>query len=143
MNDLRMLSADIFFILVLILLVASFNVVGSLTMLIIEKKNDIETLRHLGARMKVIRRTFMIEGLFIALIGAIVGLLLGSLICYIQQEYGIVKLSGNSSFVIDSYPVKIVFSDIILVLISVTGIGLFASWYPIRFITRKYLSVQN
>ena len=133
----------IFFILVFILLVSSFNVVGSLTMLIIEKKNDIQTLRYLGAQMKTIRRTFMIEGLIIALAGAIAGLILGSLICYIQQEYGIVKLSGSSSFVIDSYPVKIIFSDVLLVLIAVTGIGLFASWYPIRFITRRYLSIQN
>lgn len=129
----------IFFILIFILLVSSFNVVGSLTMLIIEKKKDIETLRHLGARMKTIRRTFMIEGLIIALAGAIVGLILGSLICYIQQEYKIVKLTGSAAFVISSYPVKIIFSDILLVLFAVTGIGLFASWYPIRFITRRYL----
>jgi len=133
----------IFFILAFILLVASFNVVGTLTMLIIEKKNDIQTLRYMGSSMKTIKRTFLLEGLMISLIGAIAGLLIGSAICYIQQEFGIVKLQGAESFVIDSYPVKIMLRDIGLVLIVVSGIGFAASWYPIRFITRRYLSFEN
>ncbi len=133
----------IFFILVFILLVASFNVVGTLTMLIIEKKNDIQTLRHLGSNMKTIKKVFLLEGLIISSIGAITGLLIGTIICLIQQHYGIIKLQGAESFVIDAYPIKIMVKDIILVLITITTIGFFASWYPIRFITRKYLSPEN
>ncbi|MGD2035947.1 MAG: ABC transporter permease [Bacteroidales bacterium] len=133
----------IFFILFFILLVASFNVVGSLTMLIIEKKNDIQTLRYLGSDLRTIKKTFLIEGLIISLAGAIAGLLIGSLICIAQQELGLVKLQGAGTFVVDSYPVKILFSDILLVLIVVTAIGFFASWYPIRFITRRYLSDEQ
>jgi lipoprotein-releasing system permease protein len=133
----------IFFILVFILLVASFNVVGTLTMLIIEKKNDIQTLRSLGSNMKSIKRTFLIEGLIISFIGAIVGLLIGSIICYLQQEFGIVKLKGAEAFIIDAYPVKIMVRDILMVLIVVSCIGFIASWYPIRFITRRYLPIEN
>jgi lipoprotein-releasing system permease protein len=130
----------IFFILAFILLVASINVIGSLTMLIIEKKNDIQTLRNLGSNMKSIRKTFLYEGLLISFIGAFIGLVLGSLICLIQQKFGIVKLPGDGSFVISTYPVKLLFSDILLVFTTVSIIGFIASWYPIRFITRKYLN---
>jgi lipoprotein-releasing system permease protein len=130
----------IFFILAFILLVASINVVGSLTMLIIEKKNDIQTLRNLGSNLNSIKKTFLYEGLLISFIGAIIGLVLGSLICLVQQKFGIIKLPGDGSFVINVYPVKLLISDIILVFITVSVIGFFASWYPIRFITRKYLS---
>jgi len=133
----------IFFILFFILLVASFNVVGSLAMLIIEKKNDIQTLRHLGSTMRAIKKTFLLEGLLISMVGAIAGLIIGSLICIAQQEFGLVKLQGEGFFVIDAYPVRILFSDIILVLLVVTTIGFFASWYPIRFITRKYISIDT
>jgi len=130
----------IFFILAFILLVASINVIGSLTMLIIEKKNDIQTLRNLGSNLNSIKKTFLYEGLLISFIGAFIGLVLGSIICLIQQKYGLVKLPGDGLFVISSYPVKLLFSDIILVFTTVSIIGFFASWYPIRFITRKYLN---
>lgn len=133
----------IFFILVFILLVASFNVVGTLTMLIIEKKNDIQTLRHLGSDMKMIKKVFLLEGLIISFIGALIGLLIGTIICLIQQHYGIIKLEGAESFVIDAYPIKIMVKDIFLVLITITAIGFVASWYPIRFITRRYLIPEN
>lgn len=133
----------IFFILAFILIVASFNVVGTLSMLIIEKKNDIKTLQHLGSNMRTIKRTFLIEGLIISFIGAILGLIIGSTICLIQQEFGLIKLQGAESFVIDAYPVKILMQDIILVLLSVSAIGFLASWYPIRFITRKYLLITD
>ncbi len=133
----------IFFILVFILLVASFNIVGTLTMLIIEKRNDIQTLRNLGSNMKTIKKVFLLEGLIISFVGAFAGLLIGTTICLLQQHYGIIKLQGAESFVIDAYPIKIMVKDIILVLMAITAIGFFASWYPIRFITRKYLSPEN
>ncbi|MBN1951207.1 MAG: FtsX-like permease family protein [Bacteroidales bacterium] len=133
----------IFFILVFILLVSSFNVVGTLSMLIIEKKNDINTLRYLGMPLRKIKRTFLIEGLIISLLGAISGLIIGTIICYIQQEFGIVKLAGAEAFVIDAYPIKVILSDIILVLFSVLIIGFVASWYPIRFITKRHLQIEK
>ena len=133
----------IFFILVFILLVASFNVVGTLSMLIIEKKNDIQTLRNLGSNIRNIKKVFLLEGLIISFLGALAGLLIGTVICLIQQHFGIIKLRGSESFVIDSYPIKIMVKDIFLVLFTITSIGFFASWYPIRYITRKYLSLVN
>jgi lipoprotein-releasing system permease protein len=133
----------IFFILVFILLVLSFNVVGSLSMLIIEKKDDIQTLRHLGSDMGLIKRTFLIEGLIISFIGAISGLIIGSLICFLQQEFGLVKLEDAEAFIIDAYPVKIMVQDIFLVFFSISAIGFLASWYPIRFITKKHLQIEN
>jgi lipoprotein-releasing system permease protein len=133
----------IFFILVFILLVASFNVVGTLTMLIIEKKNDIQTLRRMGSKVKSIKTTFLYEGLMISMIGAILGLILGSFVCYLQQRYGFVKLPGNGSFVINNYPVKLIFTDMIIVLITVTAIGFFAAWFPVRILTKKYLLSEN
>ncbi len=133
----------IFFILAFILLVASFNVVGTLTMLIIEKKNDIQTLQHLGSNMNTIKKTYLLEGLIISFLGAFIGLLIGTTICFIQQQYGVIKLQGAESFVIDAYPIKIMVKDFFMVLITITAIGFLASWYPIRFITRKYLSPEN
>jgi len=133
----------IFFILVFILLVASFNVVGTLTMLIIEKKNDIQTLSYLGLNLKSIKRTFLYEGLIISFIGAVIGLAIGSLVCYLQQRYGFVKLPGDGSFVINNYPVKLIFSDFVLVLFTVVAIGFFASWFPVRTIAKKYLLFEN
>jgi len=130
----------IFFILAFILLVASFNVVGTLTMLIIEKKDDIQTLRYLGANMKTIKKTFLAEGLIISFLGALAGLALGTIICLLQQHFGIIKLRGGESFIIDAYPVQILLRDIVMVLIAVSAIGFTASWYPIRFITRRYLT---
>lgn len=130
----------IFFILAFILLVASFNVVGSLTMLIIEKKNDIQTLRNLGLNMLSIKKTFLYQGLLISFIGAIIGLTIGTIVCLLQQKFGFVRLPGDGSFVISAYPVKLIFSDILMVLFAVSTIGFFASWYPIRFITRRFLT---
>jgi lipoprotein-releasing system permease protein len=133
----------IFFILVFILLVASFNVIGTLTMLIIEKKNDIQTLSYLGFNLKSIKKTFLYEGLIISLIGAFSGLILGSIVCLLQQRYGFVKLPGDESFVISDYPVKLIFSDLILVLVTVLSIGFLASWFPVRTIAKKYILAEN
>jgi len=132
----------IFFILTFILVVASFNVIGSLTMLIIEKKKDISILRSMGAEIKRIRNIFLIEGWLISVLGAITGLTIGVLIIWLQKEFGLIKLQGSGSFVIDTYPVEIVLFDFILVFITVIGIGYLAAWYPVRYITRKYVK-QN
>ncbi len=129
----------IYLILAFVLIVASFNLVGSLTMLIIEKKNDIQSLRNLGCTMKTIRRIFLLEGLIISFTGALLGLLIGTAICWLQQKFHLIKLQGSGNFIIDAYPVDLQRTDILVVFIIVTFIGVVASWYPIRFITKRYI----
>lgn len=128
----------IFVILTLILIIASFNIIGSLTMLIIEKERDIEILKSLGADNNLIRKIFIFEGWLISIIGAATGLLAGFIICWLQQTYGFVKLQGDS-LIMDAYPVVIELQDLIIVPATVLLIGYWAAWYPVRFLTRKYL----
>src|ERR1035437_3249725 len=125
-----------FLILAFILVIATFNVIGSLTMLIIEKKKDIQTLMFLGADKNLIRKIFMREGLMITLTGAFSGLLLGLLICWIQMKFKLVPFSEG--FVVDSYPVKIIPMDLAMVFATVLLIGFFAAWYPVRIFTRRF-----
>jgi len=129
----------IFLILTFILIIASFNIIGSLSMLIIEKKKDIETLRNLGANLKLIRKIFLLEGWMISILGAISGLILGSIICALQQQFGLVKIQGGESFVIDTYPVSMEIPDFLFVFLTVLLIGYLAAWYPVRYITRKFI----
>lgn len=129
----------IFFILSFILMVASFNIIGSLSMLIIEKKKDILTFQSLGADKSIIRKIFLNEGLMISSFGAIVGTILGVLICWVQLRFGIIKLSGSGSFIIDAYPVAIEYNDIIFAFFTVLAIGFFAAWYPVKLMVSKYL----
>ncbi len=129
----------IFMILSFILMVASFNIVGSLSMLIIEKKKDISTFQSLGADRSLISRIFLFEGMMISFFGALLGLILGLTICWLQVKYGFVKLQGSGSFIIDAYPVSIRMPDIILGFLTVLVIGYLAAWYPVRFIIKKYL----
>jgi lipoprotein-releasing system permease protein len=127
----------IFLILVFILLVASFNVIGTLTMLMLEKKKDVDTLSNLGADKSLLKKIFMLEGWMISATGAVLGTLLGLLICWVQMRFGIVKLQGSGSFIIDSYPVVVKASDVLLTLVAVIVIGYLAAWYPIRYFMRK------
>lgn len=122
----------IFFILTLILLIASFNIIASLTMLIIDKKDDIETLRKIGANNSLIRKIFLTEGWLISVIGSGAGFIAGIAISFIQEKFELIKLGGSGSFVIDAYPVKINLQDIILIWITVLLIGFLAAYYPIR-----------
>jgi lipoprotein-releasing system permease protein len=129
----------IFFILTLILIIASFNIIGSLTMLIIEKEKDIEILKSLGADNNLIRKIFIFEGWMISIIGAISGIILGFIVCWLQQTYGLVKLQSQS-LIMDSYPVVMKIKDFIVVPGTVLLIGYWAAWYPVRFLTKKYLN---
>jgi lipoprotein-releasing system permease protein len=129
----------IYFILSFILLIASFNVIGSLTMLILDKRKDIFTLQSLGTDLSKLRKIFFLEGWMICIIGAILGLILGAVLCWLQQQYGLIKLHGTGSFIIDYYPVDMHILDFIGVLATVLFIGIIATWYPVRFITHKYL----
>jgi lipoprotein-releasing system permease protein len=129
----------IFFILTLILIIASFNIIGSLTMLIIEKERDIEILKSLGADNNLIRKIFIFEGWLISIIGASAGILLGFVICWLQQTFGLVKLQSES-LIMDSYPIVMKVKDFIIVPGTVLLIGYWAAWYPVRFLTKKFLN---
>jgi lipoprotein-releasing system permease protein len=129
----------IFFILTLILIIASFNIIGSLTMLIIEKERDIEILKSLGADNNLIRKIFIFEGWLISIIGAVTGIILGFIICWLQETYGLVKLQSDS-LIMDSYPVVMKIKDFIIVPGTVLLIGYWAAWYPVRFLTKKFLN---
>jgi len=131
----------IFFILTLIIIIASFNIIGSLTMLIIEKERDIEILRSLGADNNLIRKIFIFEGWLISIIGALGGLIPGFIICWIQQTFGLIKLQSDT-LIMDAYPVLMKLKDFIIVPATVLLIGYWAAWYPVRFLTKKYL-VKN
>jgi lipoprotein-releasing system permease protein len=131
----------IFFILTLILTIASFNIIGSLTMLIIEKERDIEILKSLGANDDLIRKIFIFEGWLISIIGAVTGIILGFIICWLQQTFGIVKLQSDT-LIMDAYPVVMKAKDFIIVPSTVLLIGYWAAWYPVRFLTRKFLNKE-
>lgn len=125
-----------------ILMIACFNVIGSLSMLIIDKRADVITLRNLGASDKLITRIFLFEGRMISLIGAVIGIVLGLLLCFIQQEYGIISLGGSGtsgSFVVDAYPVSVHAWDIVLIFFTVLVVGFLSVWYPVRYLSRRLL----
>jgi lipoprotein-releasing system permease protein len=128
----------IFIILTLILTIASFNIIGSLTMLIIEKERDIEILKSLGANSELIRKIFIFEGWLISIFGALIGIILGFIVCWIQQTYGLVRLQSDT-LLMEAYPVVMKFRDFVIVPATVLLIGYWAAWYPVRFLTRKYL----
>ncbi|MBW6535574.1 MAG: FtsX-like permease family protein [Mariniphaga sp.] len=132
-----------YFILVFILIVASFNMLSSLSMLIIDKKEDMFILRSMGANSKLIRKIFLFEGWLISFFGAVTGSLLGIFVCWLQIKFEIVTLPGTGSFIISAYPVQIIFSDILLILGIVLSIGFIASWYPVRFISQRFLMNEN
>lgn len=126
-----------YMILILILIIASFNIIGSLTMLIIDKKEDIAILQSMGADKPLIRKIFLFEGWSISILGSIIGTFAGILLCKAQMAYGFVKLQGGSSFIIDAYPVKIIPLDIFVIFTSVLLIGFIASWFPVRYISNN------
>ena len=124
-----------------ILMIACFNIIGSLSMLIIDKKADVVTLRNLGASDRQITRIFLFEGRMISVIGAVIGIAFGLLLCWIQQQYGLVRLgSTEGSFIVDAYPVSVHPWDVVLIFITVLLIGFLAVWYPVRYFSRRLLA---
>ncbi len=119
-----------YLILSFILLIAVFNVIGSLSMLIIDKKDDIQTLRNMGADEQLIRRIFLFEGWLISALGALVGIILGSLICILQEQFGFISLPGGVNAIVTAYPVHLEMLDVLLVFVTVLIMGFFAAWYP-------------
>lgn len=122
-----------------ILMIACFNVIGSLSMLIIDKKNDVVTLRNLGANDNQIVRIFLFEGRMISFIGAIAGVIIGLALCFAQQEFGLISLGDSGSFIVDSYPVSVHIWDVILVFATVLIVGFLSVWYPVRYLSKRLL----
>lgn len=129
-----------------ILMIACFNVIGSLSMLILEKKEDVVTLRNLGADDRLIIRIFLFEGRLITLLGAVIGVMSGLLLCWLQQEYGWLSLGGANSagsFVVDAYPVSVHWGDVFGVFVTVLVIGFLSVWYPVRYLSRRLLKAMR
>lgn len=127
-----------------ILMIACFNVIGSLSMLIIDKQADVITLQNLGADDGLITRIFLFEGLLISFMGALMGIVLGLVLCLLQQELGIIGLGdGSGSFVVDAYPVSVHWQDVVLIFVTVLGVGVLSVGYPIRHLSHRLLSREK
>lgn len=127
-----------------ILAIACFNVIGSLSMLILDKRDDVETLRNLGAGDQLITRIFLFEGRMISVFGASIGIVLGLLLCFLQQRFGLISLGGgNGSFVVDAYPVSVHLTDVLLVFVTVIAVGFLSVWYPVKYLSRRLLSATS
>lgn len=123
-----------------ILVIACFNIVGSLSMLIIDKKSDVTTLRNLGASDRQITHIFLFEGRMISALGAVLGIVVGLLLCWLQQMYGLVRLgSSEGNFVVDAYPVSVHPWDVVFIFITVLAVGFLSVWYPVRYFSRRLL----
>ena len=122
-----------------ILMIACFNIIGSLSMLIIDKKEDAATLRNLGANEHQVRGIFMMEGRMICLLGAVIGIVLGLAMCLLQQQFGLVRFgSSEGSYIINAYPVSVHAMDIVLIFLTVVVIGFLSVWYPVHHLSKKY-----
>ena len=122
-----------------ILLVACFNIIGSLSMLIIEKRDNMNTLRSFGADNKTISNIFIFEGVIVSFVGAVVGILFGLLLCLAQQELGLISTGGSGDFIMESYPVKVMWNDVATVFVTVLATGVLAVWLPVKMLTKKYI----
>ncbi len=120
-----------------ILMIACFNVIGSLSMLIIDKRDDAATLRNLGGDERQILRIFLFEGRMITFIGAVSGIVLGVLLCWLQQRFGLISLGSSGSFIVDAYPVSVHWGDIVLIFVTVVAVGFLSVWYPVRYLFKK------
>jgi lipoprotein-releasing system permease protein len=123
-----------------ILLVACFNIIGSLSMLIIDKKDDVQTLRNLGANDRQVSQIFLLEGCMISFFGAFIGILIGLLLCWIQQQFGVIGLGASQgSFIIDAYPVSVHPTDVLMIFVTVIVVGFLSVWYPVHYFSRRLL----
>ena len=122
-----------------IVMIACFNVIGSLSMLIIDKREDVETLRNLGADDRQITRIFLFEGRMISFFGAFAGVCLGLLLCWMQQEFELITLGGGGAFVVNAYPVSVHAADVAVVFVTVLAVGFLSVWYPVRYLSKRLL----
>lgn len=133
-------KAVAYLFLTFILVIACFNIIGSLSMLIIDKRDDMNTLRSLGADDRTIAHVFLLEGRLISLIGVIAGIVLGLLLCLAQQHFGLLKMGDDSgSFIVDAYPVSVKITDILLIFVTVLVAGYLSTWYPVRYLSKRFL----
>ncbi|MEO6844287.1 MAG: FtsX-like permease family protein [Ginsengibacter sp.] len=140
-NSMRLEKWFIYAVLTLILIIAAFNMVGALTMLVLEKRKDISVLQSLGADNSLIKKIFLSEGILLAVVGAGTGIILALIISFLQMKYHFVKLEGNS-FLIDYFPVKLVFTDFILVAFTSLIIAFCASWFPARKASQQMFNLK-
>ena len=134
----------IFLILCFILIISLFNVVGSLSMLMIEKQADAHTLRSIGADDKLINRIFLFEGWMISGVGTLIGLVIGLTICLLQQTFGVIKLGQTGvAFIVEAYPVKVLSSDVILVIATVLSVGFLAAWYAVHYLGKRWIKEEK
>ena len=125
-------------------MIATFNVKGALSMLIIDKKRNIASLQNLEADDRLISRIFLAEGWLISAIGAGSGLILGVILCYLQQEYGLLKLgSTEGMFITDAYPVRLELFDTLAVTAIVLVLGFVTAWYPAKFLRKRLLAEKS
>ena len=120
-----------------ILIIATFNVIGSLSMLIVDKREDAQTLRNLGASNQLIECIFMLEGWLIAALGALIGIVIGIVLCLIQHHFGIISLGSN--FIVEAYPVSVHFTDILLIFITVLVVGFLSVIYPVKYMSKRLM----
>ena len=126
----------VFLILLFILLIASFNIIGSISMLILDKKEDLNTYKALGMPHRQVISIFQTEGNLITGFGALLGLIIGIGVCMIQEKFGLIRL-GDGNYIVEAYPVKLVWEDILFILITVFSIGYIASYFPVKYLINK------
>jgi lipoprotein-releasing system permease protein len=126
----------VFLILTFIMIIATFNIIGSLSMLMLDKKKDITTLRSLGCTVQDIQALFFKKSMLTIILGTCIGLFIGLGLAFLQQSFGFISMGGGS-FVINTYPIAIAFNDVLLVSVTVFVIGVLASWYPAKLLGRK------
>ncbi|MBR6374628.1 MAG: ABC transporter permease [Alloprevotella sp.] len=140
-NVMKIEKAFAFFFLAFIVLIATFNIIGSVSMLIIDKREDVQTLRNLGASDSQIVRTFLFEGWLITAIGALLGIVLGLVLCLLQQHFGLLRLgNGDGNFIVDAYPISVHALDIVLIGVTVMIVGALSVAYPVRYLSRRLTS---
>lgn len=132
----------VFLILVFILILASFNMIGSISLLIVEKIKDMAVLKSMGAEKQTVKRIFLQQGILISFISASAGLLIGFIILWLQQTFGLIRLGPAGSYVINVYPVQMQLTDFVVVFFTVQVIGLLASWYPVHFLLRNFNKIK-
>ncbi len=140
-NSMRLEKWIIYAVLTLILIIAAFNMIGALTMLVLEKRKDISVLQSLGADKYLIKKIFLSEGLLLAITGSGTGIILALIICFLQIKFKIIKLVGNS-FLIDYFPVKLVLTDFILVVLTALIIAFWASWFPAKKASEQLFNLK-
>lgn len=129
----------IFFILAFILLIATFTIVASVVMIVLEKRKDISSLWALGASVKTIQKIFFYEGLLITIFGGGLGLVLGISVCLLQQHFGFIQLGSQGSFIVNSYPVEVHYKDVILIVCTVLSLGILITIIPVRLLKKRFI----